>query len=64
MELYEIKGDYPDRHCLKAYALVDDQRDAIAMAQGLLKSTTVRRVHVYSVEDYRCVYYDELKVAK
>lgn len=60
MELYEIRGEYPDASCFLSYVVVDDIRDAVAMAQGLRKVTTVKRVAVYSMDDLRCVYYDEL----
>ena len=62
MELYEIRGEYPNNDRFHAHVIVDDQRDAIALAQGLRKVTTVKRVAVYSMDDYRPVYYDELKV--
>ncbi len=62
MELYEIRGEYPNSDHFHSYVVVDDQRDAIAMAQGIRKVTTVKRVAVYSMDDLRCVYYDELKV--
>lgn len=61
MELYEIRGEYPNSDRFHSYVVVDDQRDAIAMAQGIRKVTTVKRVAVYSMDDLRCVYYDELK---
>lgn len=63
MELYEIRGEYPDNHHFHSYVVVDDQRYAIAMAQGIRKVTTVKRVAVYSMDDCRCVFYDELKVS-
>lgn len=64
MELYEIRGEYPDKNRFHSYVVVDDQRDAIAMAQGIRKVTTVKRVAVYSMDDCRCVFYDELNVPK
>ena len=62
MELFEIRGEYPNSDHFHSYVVVDYQRDAIAMAQGIRKVTTVKRVAVYSMDDLRCVYYDELKV--
>lgn len=64
MELYEISGQYPNDDHFCSYVIVDDLRDAIAMAQGIRKVTTVKRVAVYAMSDYQCVYYDELKVPK
>ena len=64
MEHYVIRGDYPDKHHFHAYVVVNDLRDAIAMAQGIRKVTTVNRVSVYSMDDYRPVFHDELKVPK
>ena len=61
MERYEIKGIYPDNSPFHAYCDVEDQRDAIAIAQGLRKVTTIRRIALYADEDGRCVYYDELR---
>lgn len=64
MELYEIRGQYPDNAFFHSVVAVDDQRDAIAMAQGLRKVTTLYRVAVYSMEDDRCVFYDILQAPK
>lgn len=64
MEIYEIRGEYPNNNRHRSVVVVEDQRDAIAMAQGLRKVTTIKRIAVYSAEDGRCVYYDELKVPK
>lgn len=64
MELYEIRGQYPDKAFFHSVVAVDDQRDAIAMAQGIRKVTTVNRVAVYSMEDNRCVFYDILQTPK
>lgn len=61
MELYEIRGEYPNESRFHSYVVVDDLRDAIAIAQGLRKVTTVKRVAVYSLDDYRCLFYDELR---
>lgn len=60
MELYEIRGEYPDKHRFHSYVVVDGKSDAIAMAQGIRKVTTVKRVAVYAMDDLRCVFYDEL----
>lgn len=64
MELYEIRGQYPNNDFFHSVVAVDDQRDAIAMAQGIRKVTTVNKVAVYSMEDNRCVYYDILQAPK
>lgn len=64
MDAYELRGEYPDKTRFRAVVAVEDQRDAIAMAQGLRKVTTIRRIAVYSAEDGRCVFYDELKMPK
>lgn len=64
MELYEIRGEYPDKHRHRSYVMVEDQRDAIAIAQGLRKVTTIKRIAVYAVDDNRCIFYDELKIAR
>lgn len=62
MELYEIRGEYPNNDHFHSYVMVDDVQDAVAMAQGIRKVTTVNRVAVYSMDDDRCVYYDELNI--
>lgn len=64
MELYEIRGEYPNNDPFRSYVMVDDPRDAIAMAQGLRKVTTLYRVAVYSMEDNRCLFYDILQAPK
>lgn len=61
MERYEIRGIYPNDAHFHAFIEVEDQRDAIAAAQGLRKVTTIRIVAVYAMEDGRCVYYDRLR---
>lgn len=62
MGLYEIKGEYPNKNRHRSVVAVEDQRDAIAIAQGLRKVTTIKRIAVYAAEDGRCVFYDELKI--
>lgn len=64
MELYEIIGEYPNSDRFHSYVVVDDLRDAIAMAQGIRKVTTVHRVAVHSMDDCRCVFYDELNMPR
>ena len=64
MELYEIRGQYPNKDFFHAVVVVDDQRDAVALAQGIRKVTTVNKVAVYSMEDNRCVFYDILQAPK
>lgn len=61
MEKYEIRGIYPNDELFHAFVGVEDQRDAVAIAQGLRKVTTLRIVAVYCQEDDRCVYYDKLR---
>ncbi len=61
MELYEIIGEYPDSNTFHSYVLVNDPRDAIALAQGIRKVTTVHSVAVYAMDDDRCIFCDELK---
>lgn len=62
MEGYEIRGLYPDGHRFRAFVDVEDQRDAVAIAQGLRKVTTINVIAVYAREDGRLVYYDKLRV--
>ena len=64
MELYEIRGIYPDGTKFRAVVCVEDQRDAIAIAQGLRKVTTINVVAVYDVTDGRVVFYDKLKISR
>lgn len=61
MELYEIRGIYPNGYKFRSVVCVQDQRDAIAIAQGLRKVTTINVVAVYDLVDGRQVYYDQLK---
>lgn len=62
--IFEIRGEYPDGTKHRSFVVVEDQVDAIAIAQGLRKVTTIRRIAVYSCCDDRCVYYDELRIQK
>lgn len=62
MEVYEIRGLYPNGDHYRSVACVDDQRDAIAIAQGLRKVTTINMIAVYDITDCRMVYYDKLKI--
>lgn len=62
MELYEIRGIYPNGEKFRSVVCVDDQRDAIAMAQGLRKVTTINVVAVYDIEDGHMVFFDTLKI--
>lgn len=62
MEGYEIRGLYPNGHRFRTFVNVEDQRDAIAIAQGLGKVTTINVIAVYAREDGRLVYYDKLRV--
>lgn len=61
MEVYEIRGIYPNGNKFRSVVCVQDQRDAIAIAQGLRKVTTINVVAVYDLVDGRQVYYDKLK---
>lgn len=61
METYEIRGTYPDGHHHKSIVVVEDQRDAIAIAQGLRKVTTINVIAVYDVVDGHMVFYDKLQ---
>ena len=61
MEIYEIRGIYPNDNKFRSVVCVEDQRDAIAIAQGLRKVTTLNVVAVYDIIDGRMVYYDKLK---
>lgn len=62
MEIYEIRGIYPNGEKFHSVVCVEDQRDAIAIAQGLRKVTTINVVAVYDIIDGHMVYYDQLKV--
>lgn len=64
MELYEIKCEYPSLDFFRSYVVVDDRRDAIAMAKGAMRVTSAKRVAVYSMDDCRCIYYDEMKASE
>lgn len=64
MEGYDIRGEYPDGHIHRSIVFVTDQRDAIAIAQGLRKVTTIKIIAVYSLDDDRCIYYDKLKIQR
>ena len=61
MERYEIRGIYPNDDRFHCYVEVEDQRDAIAIAQGIRKVTTIRIIAVYLCNDGHCVYYDKLR---
>ena len=61
MERYEIRGIYPNDKYFQCFAEVEDQRDVIAIAQGLRKVTTIRIIAVYLCDDGHCVYYDKLR---
>lgn len=60
MENYSIMGVYPDESKLYAEVKVSWDLDAIAIAQGLLKVTTIRYIAVYDMRDSRCVFHDSL----
>lgn len=62
MEIYEIRGIYPNSTKFRSVVCVEDQRDAIAIAQGLRKVTTIKVVAVYDIIDGHMVFYDKLKV--
>lgn len=62
MEIYDIRGLYPNGRQHQSVVCVDDQRDAIAIAQGLRKVTTINEIAVYDVIDGHVVYYDKLKI--
>lgn len=62
MEVYEIRGLYPNGDHHRSVACVDDQQDAIAIAQGLRKVTTINVIAVYDITDGHMVYYDKLKI--
>lgn len=61
MRLYELMGEYPDGNTFHSYVMVNDSRDAIAMAQGIKKVTTVHSISVYDLDEDRCIFCDELK---
>lgn len=58
---YNIHGIYPDGCYFYCRVEVSDLRDAIAIAQGLRKVTTIREVAVLSCVDARCVFHDRLQ---
>ena len=60
MEVYEIRGIYPDHTKFRSVVCVEEYLDAIAIAQGLRKVTTINRIAVYDTIDGHMVYYDEL----
>lgn len=62
MEGYEIRGLYPNGHRFRAFVNVENMGDAIAIAQGLRKVTTIDVIAVYAREDGLQVYYDKLRV--
>lgn len=64
MELYDIRGVYPNGKNFRAAVCVEDQRDAIAIAQGLRKVTTIEVIAIYDTIDGHVVFYDKLKVSR
>lgn len=46
MEKYIIEGEYPNKKIFTATVLVERFTDAFAMAQGLRKVTTLKKVAV------------------
>ena len=58
---YEIQGIYPDGCQYHAFVDCENLVDAIALAQGIRKVTTVNEVVLFSMEDNRLVFQDKLK---
>lgn len=61
MERYEIRGIYPDGGNLTMFVEVDNDLDAMAVAQGLRKVTTINEVAVLTCDDGRCIFHDRLQ---
>lgn len=58
---YEIQGIYPDGCQYHAFVDCENLVDAIALAQGIRKVSTVMEVTLFSMEDNRLVFHDKLK---
>ena len=58
---YEIQGIYPDGCQYHAFVDCENLGDAIALAQGIRKVTTVKEVALFSTEDGRMVFHDKLQ---
>lgn len=61
---YEIQGIYPDGCRYHAFVECETLVDAIALAQGIRKVTTVKEVALFSMEENRLVFHDKLQVQK
>lgn len=61
MERFEIRGIYPNGCNLTMYVETESDLDAMAVAQGLRKVTTIMEVAVLSCDDGRCIFHDRLK---
>lgn len=57
---YEIQGIYPDGCQYHAFVDCENLVDAIALAQGIRKVTTVKEVALFRMEDNRMVFHDKL----
>lgn len=53
---YDIVGVYPDEAQFFAAVEVSCDKDAMALAQGLLKVTTMRAVYVYDAETANLIF--------
>lgn len=61
MERFEIRGIYPNGDNLIMFVEVDSDLDAMAVAQGLRKVTTINEVAVLTYDDGRCIFHDRLQ---
>ena len=61
MDRYEIRGIYPDGGNLTMFVDLDNDLDAMAVAQGLRKVTTINEVSVLTCDDGRCIFHDRLQ---
>ena len=61
---YEISGIYPNGDRYHAYVDTETSLDAIALAQGIRKVTTVKEIALFSMDDNRLIFHDKLQVRR